>query len=83
MLESLADLLAVILDVFLIGTDTKKSRYLKIERIVEDWSKKVGLHQQYEYKDEKVRSINVVDDAGNTRQSTVEAGSITRPRITS
>ena len=72
MLEGFADLLANVLDLFLIGADSKKRRYHKIERIIEDWSKKVGLHQQYEYKDEKVCSINVVDDAGNTYQIYIE-----------
>lgn len=72
MLEGIADLLVTVLDLFLIGSSSKKKRYLKIDRIVQDWAKKVGLHSQYEYKDEKVRSLSVVDDAGNKYQIWIE-----------
>ena len=72
MLEGIADLLVTVLDLFLIGSSSKKKRYFKIDRIVQDWAKKVGLHTQYEYKDEKVRTLSVIDDAGNKYQIWIE-----------
>jgi len=72
MLEGLADLLVGFLDLLWFTSSAKKKRYHKVERIVNEWTKKVGLHLQYEYKDEKVRSFNVVDDAGNKYQIWIE-----------
>lgn len=72
MLEGIAELLIFVLDLFLIGSNSKKRRYSAIDKVVEEWSKKVGLHPQYEYKDEKVRSMKVVDDAGNSYQIWIE-----------
>ncbi|MFC4691285.1 hypothetical protein ACFO5T_12675 [Dokdonia genika] len=72
MLEGTLDLLIIILDLFLLGSSSKEKRYFKIDRIVQDWAKKVGINTQYEYKDEKVRSLNVMDDAGNKYQICVE-----------
>ena len=72
MLEGIADLLGVVLDLFLIGSSSKKKRYFKIDKIIEDWAKKLGLHIQTNYKDEKVRSLSVVDDAGNSYQIWIE-----------
>ena len=72
MLEGIADLLATILDLSLFGSSSKKKRYFKIDRIVKDWANKIGLRIQYEYKDEKVRSLNVVDDSGNIYQIWIE-----------
>ncbi len=72
MLEGIADLLVTILDLFLIGSSSKEKRYFKIDKLVLDWAKKVGLHSQFEYKDEKVRSLCVVDDAGNSYQIWIE-----------
>ncbi len=68
MLEGITDLLATILDLFLIGSSSKKKRDIKIDRIIKDWARKVGLHPQYNYKDEKVCSLSVVDDSGNSYQ---------------
>ena len=72
MLEGLADLLVAFLDLLWFTSSAKKKRYHKVKRIVNEWTKKVGLHLQYEYKDEKVRSFNVVDDAGNQYQIWIE-----------
>ena len=72
MLEGIADLLATILDLSLFGSSSKKKRYFKIDRIVKDWANKLGLRAQYEYKDEKMRSLNVVDDSGNSYQIWIE-----------
>jgi hypothetical protein len=72
MLEGIADLLATILDLFLIGSSSKKKRYFKIDKLVQDWAKKVGLQTQYEYKDEKAPSLSVIDDAGNSYQIWIE-----------
>ena len=72
MLEGIADLVATILDLSLFGSSSKKKRYYKIDRIVKDWANKVGLRAQYEYKDEKVRSLNVVDNSGNIYQIWIE-----------
>ncbi|SDM40012.1 hypothetical protein SAMN04488514_108136 [Kriegella aquimaris] len=49
MLEGIVDLLVTVLDLFLIGSSSTKKRYFKIDRIVQDWATKVGLHTQYEY----------------------------------
>jgi|SRR6056297_130802 len=72
MLEGIADLLVAVLDLFLIGSSSKKKRCFKIDRIIEDWAKKLGLSLQTKYKDEKVRSLSVVDDAGNSYQIWIE-----------
>ncbi|UII75322.1 hypothetical protein LV716_13805 [Flagellimonas sp. HMM57] len=72
MLEGIAEILISVLDLFWLGSNSKKRRHSKINRVVEDWSKKVGLHPQYEYKDDKVRSMKVVDDAGNDYQIWIE-----------
>ena len=44
MLEGIADLLVAILDLFLIGSSSKKKRHLKIDKIIENWAKKLGLY---------------------------------------
>jgi len=72
MLEGIAELLGAFLDLFLIGSSSKNKRYFRIDRLVQEWAKKVGLHPQYNYKDEKVRSLSVVDDTGNTYQIWIE-----------
>ncbi len=72
MLEGIADFLLVVLDLFLIDSSSKKKRDFKIDQMVKDWCNKVGLHPQYEYKDEKFRSLNVIDDSGNKYQIQIE-----------
>jgi hypothetical protein len=39
--------------------------YAKIDPILAEWAKDHGLHIFTQYKDEEVRAIDVVDDAGN------------------
>ena len=72
MLEGIADFLETVMNLFLIGSSSKKKRQSKIDRIVNDWSNKVGLHTQNKYKDEQVRSLNLVDDSGNKYQIWIE-----------
>lgn len=72
MLEGIIDLLIAVSDLFHFGSWSKKKRYSKIDQIVKDWANKVGVHPQYEYKDEKVCSLNVVDDSGNNYQIWIE-----------
>ncbi|WP_186525881.1 hypothetical protein [Seonamhaeicola sediminis] len=72
MLEGIADLLVAVLDLFLIGSSSKKKRHIKIDKIIENWAKKLGLYLQTNYKEEKVRSLSVVDDAGNSYQIWIE-----------
>ncbi len=81
MLEGIVDLLVFVSDLLHFDFWSKKKRHSKIDQIVKDWSKKVGLHHQYEYKDEKVRSFNVVDDSGNSYQIWIETLKLGRLKV--
>ncbi len=72
-LEGIGELLLVVLDLFWLGSSSKKKRNSRINQIIENWAQKVGLILQQEYKDEKVRSLKVMDDSGNTHQIWIES----------
>jgi hypothetical protein len=42
--------------------------YADIDKVLTPWSKRHGLHVIRKYRDEEVRSIDVVDDAGGRYQ---------------
>jgi len=45
-------------------SDVIKMNYADIDKVLTPWSKRLGLHVITKYRDEEVRSIDVVDDAG-------------------
>ncbi len=64
MLETLAELIAAILDIFLSGSESIKRRNSQIDKIVKKWKPRYDITEQYTYKDEKSRSFILVDDSG-------------------
>ena len=50
------------------SSDMFKMNYAEIDKVLTPWSKRHGLHVFTKYRDEEVRSIDVVDDAGDRYQ---------------
>jgi predicted SAM-dependent methyltransferase len=50
------------------SSDVFKMKYADIDKVLTPWSKRHGLHVFTKYRDEEVRSIDVVDDAGGRYQ---------------
>ena len=50
------------------SSDMFKMNYADIDKVLMPWSKRHGLHVFTKHRDEEVRSIDVVDDAGGRYQ---------------